>query len=256
MKKNLSNIKGFTLIELMIAMAVGGIVLAGVYSAYISQAKTYNTLELTVDMQANLRTALELMQMDLRLAGSDISTRADAGFLSAAPNSVSFTMDIAGGESDGLDNDGDTLIDEGSNDTDDDGDGLTDEADEAEWYDGDTDDPNESVTWWLNGTTLNRNNFPVAQNIQQLNLVYFDQDGNRLDDDGAGNVTIRIDDIRSVQITLIGSAGGVERPMTHLYPDQNTYQNQMGDVILDMSQAPDELRRRMVSSEVYCRNMH
>ena len=246
---------GFTLVELMIAMGVGGVVLTGVYSAYVSQAKLHNTQELTADMQSNLRTALELLQMDLRLAGSDISTRADAGFLVAAPNCVSFTMDIKGGEEDGRDNDGDGLVNEGSNNLDDDGDGLTDEADEAEWYDGDTSDKNEKIIWFLDGTTLKRNNLHVAQNVQQLNLVYFDQDGNRLNDDGLGSVTHNIEEIRSVQVTLIGSAGGVERPMTYRFPDQKIYQNQVREVILNMSKAPDELRRRMVSSQVYCRNM-
>ncbi len=266
MLKNIINNKGFTLIELMIGMAISSIVMAGVYAAYLSQSKSYNTQELTVDMQANLRTALELIQMDLRLAGSDISANADAGFLTAASNSVSFSMDITGGEKDGVDNDGDELVDEGGNGKDDDDDGLTDEPDEAEWYDGDTDDENEAIGWSITGTTLYRSpnandlnprKIPVAQNIQQLNLVYFDQDGNRLDDDGAGTVTNNIDKIRSVQVTLIATAGeGNMNLMTFKYPDNKTYQNQMGEVILDMSLAPDDVRRRMVSSEVYCRNMN
>ena len=107
--------KGLTLIELMVAMAISSIVIAGVYAAYESQAKSYNTQQLTVDMQENLRMAMDMLQMDLRLAGSDPSGEADAGFQAAGPASVQVTMDITGGENDGRDNNDNYLVDEGSN---------------------------------------------------------------------------------------------------------------------------------------------
>jgi type IV pilus assembly protein PilW len=190
-------------------------------------------------MQENLRVALELMQEDLRIAGSDRTGEADAGFSAAGPTSFTFSMDITGGEDDDIDNNHNYLIDEAE-----------------EWYDGDTNDPGENVTWRLNDTTLLRNNIVVAFNIRQLNLVYLDNVGNVLDDDGDGNVTTNLDQIRSVIITLIGgfdiNQGGLRFSTA---TDKTKYTNQQGDVILDLSDAPDTIRKRMMSSQVYCRNM-
>ena len=262
-KKSLS---GLTMIELMVAMTISGIVMAGVYAAYISQARAYNTQQLTVEMQENLRTALELMQMDLRLAGSNPTMEADAGFFLATPTSVRFRMDVTGGADDGEDNDGDYLVDEGQNNTDDDGDGWVDEFDEQEWYDGDALDREEDITWALNGTTLSRttvrwddvdnewktNQINVAQNIDQLNFVYLDEDRNILDDDGAGTVDNNINDIKVIQVTLVARVR--DAALTFRSTDKNKYTNQQGNVIVDKSLAPDKIRRRIVSAEIYCRN--
>jgi len=231
--------KGLTLLELMVAIAVSSIVMGTVYTFYTYQTRSYNTQQLTVDMQEDLRVALELMQGDLRLAGTDRSGEAYAGFSAAKPTSFTFSMDITGGEADNIDNNHNYLIDEAE-----------------EWYDGDTNDPGENVTWTLNGTTLQRNNSTVAFNIQQLNLVYLDNVGNVIDDDGAGTVTVNLDRIKSVVITLIGGLESNRQVIR--FPtatDRTKYTNQQGDVILDLSGVPDNIRKRMVSSQVYCRNM-
>jgi type IV pilus assembly protein PilW len=239
MFRNNHDNKGLTLLELMVAIAVSSIVMGTVYTFYTYQTRSYNTQQLTVDMQEGLRVALELMQGDLRLAGSDRSGEADAGFSVAGPTTVTISMDITGGEDDDIDNNHNFLIDEAD-----------------EWYDGDTDDPNESVTWSLNGTTLQRNNSAVAFNIQQLDLVYLDNVGNVLDDDGAGNVTTSLDQIKSVIITMIGGLESNRRVIRFLTAtDQTKYTNQQGVVILDLSVAPNNIRKRVVSSQVYCRNM-
>ena len=229
LKINFNN-RGLTLIELMVAMAISGIVMTGVYSVYGSQTRSYNTQQLTVDMQENLRVALELMQEDLRLAGSDRTGEADAGFSAAELTTFTISMDITGGEDDGIDNDHNYLIDEAE-----------------EWYNGTINDPGEVVTWTLNGTTLRRNNTNVAFNIQQLNLIYLDN---------TGAVTANLDQIKSVVITLIGGFDSNQQVIRfQTAADSTQYTNQQGDVILDLSDAPDTIRKRMVSSQVYCRNM-
>jgi len=70
LKKELNN-KGFTLLELMIAMAIAGIVAAAILMAFNSQQKTQVTQQLVVEMQQDLRAALYLMQQDVRMAGHD-----------------------------------------------------------------------------------------------------------------------------------------------------------------------------------------
>jgi type IV pilus assembly protein PilW len=260
------SIKGLTLIELLVVMAISGVFMAGVYAAYLSQARAYNTQELTVEMQENLRTALELLQMDLRLAGSNPSMEAETGFILATPTSVRFRMDVTGGADDGVDNNGNYLVDEGKNHIDDDGDGFIDEFDEQEWYDGDTMDAGEDITWNLNGTTLTRttirwdkvdnewktNQINVALNIDQMNLVYLDEDRNILDD-GTGTVDTNLKNIKTIQITLVAR---VRDSILSFRPiNKNIYTNQQGVVILDKFNEPDQIRRRVVSAEIYCRNI-
>ena len=62
---------GFTLIELMIAMVIAGIVAAAIMMAFDSQQKTQVNQQLVVEMQQDARAALYLMQQDIRMAGYD-----------------------------------------------------------------------------------------------------------------------------------------------------------------------------------------
>lgn len=67
------NIKGFTLIELMVALAILGIVLAGIYSIFNTQHKSYIVQEQVVDSQQNVRVAMNMISRDMRNAGSGIA---------------------------------------------------------------------------------------------------------------------------------------------------------------------------------------
>ena len=49
--------KGFTLLELLIAMALSIIIMAAIYSTYYSQQKSYLVQEQVAAMQQNLRAA-------------------------------------------------------------------------------------------------------------------------------------------------------------------------------------------------------
>lgn len=62
---------GFTLIELMIAMAIAGLVLTAVYAAFGSQLRTNVGQQMTVEIQQSIRAAVTLMQLDIRMAGYD-----------------------------------------------------------------------------------------------------------------------------------------------------------------------------------------
>ena len=60
---------GFTLIELMIAMLLGLIVIAGVVSVFLATQRSYRTNEALGDVQDGSRIAFELMAHDIRDAG-------------------------------------------------------------------------------------------------------------------------------------------------------------------------------------------
>lgn len=60
---------GFTLIELMVAMLLGLIVIAGVASVFLANLRSYHTNEALSDVQSNSRIAFALMSRDIRGAG-------------------------------------------------------------------------------------------------------------------------------------------------------------------------------------------
>ena len=61
--------KGVTLIELLIAMLISAILIAGIYRTFIHQQKTYTTQEQVADMQQNVRVAINRMTREIRMAG-------------------------------------------------------------------------------------------------------------------------------------------------------------------------------------------
>ena len=62
------NRKGITLIELLVALTISGILVAGVYRTFVSQQHTYTVQEQVVDMQQNVRLAINRMTRELRMA--------------------------------------------------------------------------------------------------------------------------------------------------------------------------------------------
>ncbi|BBO80106.1 hypothetical protein DSCO28_06720 [Desulfosarcina ovata subsp. sediminis] len=268
---------GFTLIELLVAMAISGVVLAGIYEAYLDQLRTTITQQRIVDMNQNLRAAVLIMERDLRMNGANPTGNASAGFVTAEDAKLRIAMDDGGTDNeenntnnaidDGNDNDDDGLTDEGVDDVDNDGDGEVDEADEAEWYDGDITDESEVIEFDLNNGNLRRransqgSDDPtdgtgitkwIATNIDAINFVYLDDDGDVLTTPVTGS---DLDDIRSVQVTIIARSGDTVPVLMRKHTDNTIYSNPQGTVILDKSAAPDQFRRQMVTTTIKCRNM-
>ncbi len=65
------NSKGFTLVEMLLAMVAGIVVLAGIFSAYQNHQRSHVTQQLVVDMQQNARAAMALMKREIRMMGYD-----------------------------------------------------------------------------------------------------------------------------------------------------------------------------------------
>ena len=65
------NKRGLTLIELLIGLVICAIVVAGIYRLFISQGKAYVVQDQVVELQQNVRSAMEVMLRDLRMAGFD-----------------------------------------------------------------------------------------------------------------------------------------------------------------------------------------
>jgi prepilin-type N-terminal cleavage/methylation domain-containing protein len=61
--------KGITLIELLIALVISSILIAGIYRTFIQQQKSYATQEQVADMQQNVRVAINRMMREIRMTG-------------------------------------------------------------------------------------------------------------------------------------------------------------------------------------------
>ncbi len=60
---------GFTLLELMVALAISVVLIAGVLQIYMTSSRSYRSQEAAAQMMENGRTAIELLSRSLRLAG-------------------------------------------------------------------------------------------------------------------------------------------------------------------------------------------
>jgi type IV pilus assembly protein PilW len=70
-KLNRVDSKGITLIELLVALVICGIVIAGTYRLFVAQSKAYTVQDQVVEVQQSIRSAMEILLRDLRMAGFD-----------------------------------------------------------------------------------------------------------------------------------------------------------------------------------------
>jgi len=156
------NRKGFTIIEMLIAMVISMVVLGSIISVYLMQSKKYDREELLVEMRENIRAGIDMVTRELMNTGYDPTGSAGAGVLLAEDNSVRFTMDL----------------------------------DEN----GSISGANEDVTYALDGTDLQltRNGQPVAENITAVVFTYYDNTNTQL----GTPVTTDLEKIRRVSVKL------------------------------------------------------
>lgn len=65
------NKRGFTLVELMVVVAVSGLVVIAIMGAYEAQKRIMSAQEVVTDIQENVRTAIFTLAQDIRMAGFD-----------------------------------------------------------------------------------------------------------------------------------------------------------------------------------------
>ena len=196
-----NNERGFTLVELLIAMTIGLIILAALSSTFLMQSKIYDVQEQVAEMVQNARAAMDMMTREIRMAGYMVIGNA---ITNQGNNTITFLCDI---DSDivttvATDADaGDISISVNLNDSDDYvattnyiyiSDGINTDFIRATGFDitGEPDTINlsagltnsysigstvqtvEQITYDLDGITLRRNNQPLAENIETLYFSY------------------------------------------------------------------------------------
>lgn len=137
-RQGFNRARGFSLLEVLVAMAVFSIVLFAIYTTFESSMGTYAKGDLKTDIHQNARGAMELMVRDIRLAGffpedfspTPIPAAAEApgcvlpftGISTATFTQITICGDVDGDDSSELvtytwfgDTNGDTIIDPGEN---------------------------------------------------------------------------------------------------------------------------------------------
>jgi len=113
--QRLSGQSGFTLLELVIAMVIGGLVMAGIVATYVVQQRNYRMQTLVMNTQQNLRGAFYRLQNELMMIGYDRSDSARFGLVNIADindnSSITFTGDFGptGGADNGTIDAGETI---------------------------------------------------------------------------------------------------------------------------------------------------
>ena len=212
------NRDGFTLLELLVAIALSVIIMAAIYSTYYSQQKSFLVQEQLAAMEQNLRAAMFYMETDMRMAGCDPTRKGGIGVTTANATSLSFTED-----SDGDGNP--TTVTYALNDN-----------------DGDGDDD------------LVRNSDLIAENIEALDFVYLDgaSPPNVLNDLATHNVPLaNIPDIRSVEVTVLARTDIED----FTYTDTDAYYNQESTPRQILAAQNDHYRRNLLSTNIKCRNL-
>ena len=85
--------KGFTLIEVLMVIAILSITFGTIYRTFDTFNRAYTTENVVAGVQQKTRVGVEFMIQDIRLAGLDPLGSADSGITVAGVTSVEFTAD-------------------------------------------------------------------------------------------------------------------------------------------------------------------
>ena len=183
-KKHHTQSVGFTLVEVMISIAILSILFGTIYRTFDVFTRSYAKENVKAGVQQKTRIGIDLMARDIRLAGLDPLGSANAGFNAANTNSTSiqFTADLN--------------------------------------YDGDLDDPFEDIRYFLNGNQLQQTadlgTGPVTDtlldNVIGLTFTYLNETDTPLAE------PVATDEIRTVLISLtLQREAGRDEPISRTY---------------------------------------
>jgi len=85
---------GFTLVELLVAMAIAMIMLAAVVSLFTSLNKSYTKQNVAANVQQAARAGVDFMAQNIRMAGLDPAQTGNFGITVATATSITFSADL------------------------------------------------------------------------------------------------------------------------------------------------------------------
>lgn len=191
LRSPLKNIKGFTLVEIMVALVISAFFLLALTNFFISTNKINTVQQKVSEVQQNVRTLMEFISKDLRMAGLDPSgTASCAGFKDGSS--------YLGAEKDKNNTDGNSIsitFDYNGN--------------------GDCSDPGENVAYWYDSSNgvihLRRgsgeNFYPMTEEDTIDSIVFsYTLDDGTIDPDPSANGTLN--NISMVTIKICGKITG------------------------------------------------
>lgn len=207
--------RGFTLVELLVALAMSALVLLSVFRLSLDQQKVHLSQDQVAQLQQNIRAAMDLLTRDIRMAGYDPTKKANARCISGSATNFHFTMDLNS--------------------------------------DGDCSDINENVTFSLTTDDegiqhLGRKSSSdgavdlVIPNLEGIEFYYTLADGTQT------SSPISPNQIRLVQISLLVKTSRQDED----YINQTTYSTPSGTT---WGPFDDHSRRRFLTTTVLCQNM-
>lgn len=238
---------GFTLVELMVAMAMASIVVAVIYTAYDVQTRIYTEQDRAAEMQQNLRAAMAFMQREARMAGYNPSGGKDnsCDAQTGAPKKVAPGIHTATATSFGFSMD------------------LNE--------DGDCGDTGENVTYSIYtdidgiqnlGRAAPTVNQSIAENITNIDLVYLFQPPKQGATTGTNPThaptATKLKDVVAVQVALLARSKQMDRKaavtnsFTVAMPDVYGVSGAGGTI---WGPFTDSFKRQLLTATVNCRNM-
>ena len=231
---------GFTLVELLVAMAMTAVVMAAVYTLYKTQQDSYIAQDQVVEMQQNVRASLYQMARDMRMAGFNPQRAPNVGgFVTQLPDDGSGTTttnetNIAFT----IDQDSNGVIDVDAND--------------------------EQIAYRLDTNRLEKFRVSddtwqtVADNISAVDFVYLDPSRTDITASVIANPTAQyattnlpfIDSIRSIEMSIVARTGRIDKS----FGGTPAYLNQQGTEIL-AALPDDHYRKRLITTTIFCRNL-
>ena len=159
--------KGFSLIEIMVAIAIMSVLSIAMMKTYTGFTRVYTTQEVAAGVQQDLRASLNIMTQDIRMAGFDPLDTDNFGVEVATATNIRITSDT----------DVDGVID--------------DSVFERVTYNFNAGTNRlEQVLYETTGSEVTQ---PVVDNVTNVAFTYLDEDN---------NVTATLADIRTVTISM------------------------------------------------------
>ena len=239
--------RGFTLVELMIAVVLTGIAVIGIYKGYVSFSKSADIQEQVIEMQQNLRIGMWMLEKDLRRAGMNEEEDETAGFTMAAANTIMFTMDVGGSNPT-------TILEFTDLTSNDEGDGDVADRGEHISYSRRGPDANGAFGLYRNDENLNPSGTgnQIIVNLEALDFIYLDESGSVIDP--LPLTATLMADIRSVQVSMVVRTTNEDYSYNDNQPYENIKPPADGGPDVIFQGGGSNFRRRVLSKQVKIRN--
>ncbi len=236
MKYPIFDCRGITLVELLVALAMGSMLVAAVYTVYVNQIRGQALQEAILDLQQGFRAALLVMKDEIRSAGADPTGQAGAEILIAMPDELHFTRDVVHVSGSGR-------------------------------FDGETSGPKEDIRYAINssgalgretcrpkkgGTKTCSGLQAMVNHVDVLEFLYLDETGQRLTSMELQTHAGR-NRIRQVQMTMVARLANSGRGLLSRYTDRRIYTNQFGEPLVE-EPFTDNNRRLLLTTTIALRN--